>query len=226
MTASRHAMPAEQARALLGLSPTAGLDEARAAFRAAAKLAHPDRPGGDAARFREILEAYRALQAAPALPVVARPRLNATPGVVELTWRVALQGGAVVVVLADNRPVGVSLPPGLRHGEVIRISGEPFIVKLAADDEVMVRGSDLWITANVSPHLLAQGGRIEIDTPLGPREIQATRNAADRRLIRLEGQGLPARADYSQGCLFIRLAPLVESAARAQLRRFAAAWAA
>ena len=52
---------------------------------------------------------------------------------------------------------------------------------------------------------------------------------AERRLVRLEGQGLPARGDYPAGSLFIRLLPDTgepESPARAQLKKFAAAWAA
>ena len=54
--------------------------------------------------------------------------------------------------------------------------------------------------------------------------------AGERKLVRLVGQGLPARGQHRRGHLFLRLAPAkagqADSAARALLRRFAAAWAA
>jgi curved DNA-binding protein len=53
------------ARAILGVAPGADERELRAAYREAAKRAHPDRPGGDAALFRDVLAAYRLLQELP-----------------------------------------------------------------------------------------------------------------------------------------------------------------
>jgi curved DNA-binding protein len=53
--------------------------------------------------------------------------------------------------------------------------------------------------------------------------------AAARGLVRLPGQGLPARGPHPAGDLFLRLEVLgdgAESAARSQLKRFWAAWAA
>ena len=96
--------------------------------------------------------------------------------------------------------------------------------------EILVRGDDLWINASVSSRTLAEGGRIAIETPVGRRIVWLTRKAGERKLVRLVGQGLPARGPHRQGHLFLRLAPAktdkIDSAARTLLRRFAAAWAA
>jgi curved DNA-binding protein len=54
------------ARAVLGIPPGADADAIARAFRAAAKRAHPDIAGGEADRFRGLVEAYRQLQAAAA----------------------------------------------------------------------------------------------------------------------------------------------------------------
>src|SRR5579859_1892452 len=63
----------EDARRVLELGPGDGLEQLAGAFRAAVKLVHPDRPGGDARRFREVLDAYRMLQAqARSAPELAR----------------------------------------------------------------------------------------------------------------------------------------------------------
>ena len=85
------------------------------------------------------------------------------------------------------------------------------------------------VTVKVAPGLLKKGGRVSLDTPFGRRAVWIDRKAAERGLVRLEGQGLPARGARSRGHLFLRLAAaqgLADSAALALLRRFAAAWAA
>jgi curved DNA-binding protein CbpA len=56
-------MPAPDHYAVLGVEPTASAAEIKAAFRRAAKEAHPDRSDSEdaAARFRRVNEAYRVL---------------------------------------------------------------------------------------------------------------------------------------------------------------------
>jgi len=63
----------EQARAALGLAASAGLQEAQAAFRAAAKTVHPDR-GGDAEAFQRIVSAWRTIEREYAPPESATRR--------------------------------------------------------------------------------------------------------------------------------------------------------
>ena len=228
-------MSVKRAREVLGAGPLAGPAELRRAFREAAKRAHPDRKGGDAERFREVVEAYRILQIAPAprdrvgqppatvsRPVAASPTLSVPP-------LVAMAGGKVEHRLPDGRRVKIDLPPGLRAGDTVRAGEAELDVVIRGDGEMLVRGDDLWITVKIEPRLLAEGGRIGVETPLGRRVVWITRKACERGLIRLVGQGLPARGRHRQGHLFLRLAAdsqSGDSAARAQLRRFAAAWAA
>jgi len=81
----------------------------------------------------------------------------------------------------------------------------------------------------VSPATLRKGGRITLETPFGRRIVWVDQKAAERGLVRLEGQGLPARGQRAKGHLFLRLAAtqgMADSAALSLLRRFAAAWAA
>lgn len=44
---------------VLGISPEAPLEEAKAAYRRLAQLHHPDREGGSQERFQEVREAYQ-----------------------------------------------------------------------------------------------------------------------------------------------------------------------
>ncbi|HEY1425374.1 MAG TPA: DnaJ C-terminal domain-containing protein [Caulobacteraceae bacterium] len=220
----------EEARAILGLAPDASPHAVIGAFRAAAKAAHPDRPGGDAARFRDILAAYRLLQSLPRLPSVIATAPAAPPEPhIEIGPLTALLGGDGEAVLADGRCIRARIAPGARHGETLDVGDAVLKIRITAEADIQVRGSDLWVTAEVAAPLLAKGGRASVATPLGEKVIWVSRKVAERALVRLAGQGLPARGTHPQGSLFIRLVPdtgAPESAARAQLRKFAAAWAA
>ena len=213
-----------EARAILGLAPDASPHDVIGAFRAAAKEAHPDRPGGDPVRFREILSAYRLLQSLPQTPQRPAPSPSVPrsySAFAEIGPLVALQGGEAEALLADGRKLRVSVPAGARHGEVLEIAGERIKLRIRAETAVQVRGADLWVTAEVPAGLLNEGGRATVDTPLGQKSLWISGKIAERRLVRLEGQGLPARAEYAAGSLFVRLIPdtgAPESPAREQLK--------
>lgn len=228
-------MGSRRAREVLGLSALHTPADLRRAFREAAKRAHPDRPGGDPDRFREVVEAFHVLQAgaAQARRIVSPPATVAQRPVgaslLSISPLVALNGGPVEHVLADGRRIRLTLPPGLRTGDAVRAGEAELKVVIRGDGEILIRGDDLWMTVKVDPRLLAEGGRVAVDTPLGRRVVWITRKAAERGLVRLVGQGLPARGPWREGHLFLRLAAVerkVDSAARTLLRRFTAAWAA
>jgi curved DNA-binding protein len=217
----------KQARALLGVDARASEAEVRNAFRQAAKHAHPDRVGGETERFHRISEAYKRLQAGETA-AEAPVRSEAEP-ILTISPIVAWAGGEARHILPDGRRMKLRLPPGLRTGDQVRADGSVFRVEIKGDGDLVVRGDDLWMTVEVPQATLAQGGRVAVVTPIGRRILWVNRKAAERRLVRAPGLGLPARGRRRQGHLFLRLAPkkgLAESAARLLLRRFAAAWAA
>ena len=238
------------ARAVLGVSAQADAAAVRRAFRKAAMRLHPDRSGGDAARFREMLEAYRLIQAAALRAArdaeaqveaeiedattakFAAPSARSQPlyrPLLHIDPSEAMLGGTREAVLADGRRIVIQLPPGLRPGDLVRAGGVTFGVVMRAEGDSVVRGNDLWITATVDAALLKAGGRVALSTPLGRRIVWISKKAGERRLVRVEGQGLPPRGDYPQGNLFVRLAPETvaqESRARTLLRRFVDSWAA
>jgi curved DNA-binding protein len=223
----------KDARALLGVAAGAGEGDLRRAFREAAKTAHPDRPGGCADRFRQVVEAYHLLTAQPktddrffqppsAAPVSLADLLAISP----LT---AMNGGEVLHAFKDGRQIRLTLPAGLRAGDRVRADAIELEVVIRREGALLVRGGDLWMSLDVEKSVLEKGGRIAVDTPLGRRIVWINKQAGERGLVRLVGQGLPARAGHAQGHLFLRLTPQatsIDSAARALLRRFAAAWAA
>lgn len=223
-------MSLKMAREVLGVGADATPAELRQAFRDAAKRAHPDQ-GGDERAFHQVVEAYRILQDPLRDTLTTTPtRRRPTPGPdLEVTPQVALEGGEVDHQMPDGRLIRITLPPGLRSGDRVRAAGAELCVYVRADDGVLVRGDDIWMTVKVSPTTLKKGGRIKLQTPLGVRSVWIDRKAAERGLVRLENEGLPARGKRPRGHLFLRLSPaqgVADTAAMALLRRFAAAWAA
>lgn len=232
MTAKGPVLTLFAARTLLGVGPDADERALRKAYREAAKRAHPDRPTGDAARFREVQAAYRLLQDALARPTTFAPAVTAPPvadrAFLDIDIATAVCGGAEELSI-DGRRLRLKLPAGLRAGDKVRLMDVVFEVRHRPLDGVLVRGDDLWLTGKVAPRVLAEGGRVEADTALGPRQAWISTKAAERGLVRLAGQGLPARAHHRAGDLFLRLEAAEkdkDSLARSLLRRFTAVWAA
>lgn len=223
-------MTLKDAREVLGVGADCTPAEIRQAFREAAKRAHPD-AGGDEGAFHQIVDAYNRLQDPLSERYVAppvRPRPALSPDL-EISPRIALEGGDVDHRTPDGALIRITLPPGLRSGDKVIAGQWELCVYIRAEDGVIIRGDDIWMTAKVSPGLMKKGGRLNLDTALGPRSLWVDSKAAERGLVRVEGEGLPARGRRSQGHLFVRLSAtpgLADSAALALLRRFAAAWAA
>jgi curved DNA-binding protein len=235
-----------RARELLGVDPTAEPAVVARAFRDAVKAAHPDR-GGDAERLRQVLEANRLLKSLsdarlaftpatrPAAESGAQPARRTGPLALRITVFEALYGGERRVEVETGRLLHVRLPAGMRSGESLRLAGASagradvlVTVTIAARPGLSVRGHDLWLEAAAAPEQLCEGARLEIDTPRGRRSFIAPKGAAKGAMVRLKGEGLPARGRHPAGDLIVRLAPggESESYAKRALRRFAARWAA
>jgi curved DNA-binding protein len=241
-----------QARAILKLAPDAPPSTWRAAFQREAKAAHPDR-GGDSERMRLVIEAYRFLKttdpaAAPPPRPEPRPRPRPEPQAraepppepdperptppLKISILEAFRGAERLVRLASGHRFRVRLPSGLQTGDVVRF-GEQGEHRLTIEVESLARaeliGADLWLTVGVSREFLKEGGRVELDTPLGPRRFWVSRTSAARGLYRVPSEGLPARNGRGRGHLFLKFEAddsLNEKPAKSLLARFTAAWAA
>lgn len=225
----------QDALALLGLGGPADAETLGAAFRAAVKAARPDQPGGDDARFRQVIAAYRLIQAqAPArLALVAPTRRRPAPPVTRLTPHQALSGGTVTLTLPARRRLRVAIPPGLRNGQHLRLQGagrdgsdlySPILI--LAGDGLSVLGDDLYMDWPVPERTIQDGGRIEIPTHAGPRSAWVVAGLDTPVRLRLRGLGLPARGRRAQGHLFVSLIPSADapSAAEDLLARFTRLW--
>lgn len=214
------------------------------AFRAAVKACHPDHQGGDAERLRQVIEAHRLLQqlhearqeqAQPTPTQAPQPPPRPAPEHLDISVEEALFGGARRVRLACGRELDVRLQPGLRSGETLRLAGAAgradvhLKICVIGASNISVRGDDLWLKVTAPLKQIDEGARLEVDTPRGRRAVWLSRKAGLKRLLRLPGEGLPARGGHARGDLFLHIeaeAAPAESTAKTLLRRFAANWAA
>jgi curved DNA-binding protein len=222
-------MTPDEALALLGLSPGASAEVCKAAFRHCVKAARPDGQGGDAERFRRVIEAYRLLERAGAGPAAAEPETEIASEV-EITIEEACLGGARIVPVRGDKAFYWRIEPGLRDGDLVRQPspfGElAFRIRIASEPDRKVMAGDLWITLGVDPWLLDDGGRLEVSTPFGPRSVWVPRGLPEEAMLRLKDCGLPARAGYPQGHGLLKLVPdraLAGSGLRAVFDRLSSA---
>jgi curved DNA-binding protein len=203
-------MTSDEALAVLGLDPSATPEARKTAFRHCVKACRPDRPGGDAERFRRVIEAYRRLQA-DGPPLAAPPSAPAGMQEVEISIDEACLGGARILPVQADRAFYWRMEPGLRDGDLVR-APSPFgelalRVRIAAEPGRKVMGGDLWITLGVDPWLLEDGGRLEASTPFGPRSVWVPRGLPEDAMLRLKDCGLPPREGYPQGHALLKLFP-------------------
>ncbi len=218
----------------LGLPGPADPAVMTAAFRAAVKAARPDHPGGDEARFRQVIRAWRLIQQSTVVvPALAAPAIRPpAPPVVVISPLEALSGG-VATVRWPSRTLRVRVPAGLRTGEHLRLKGADgdggdlyLPVLIRGGDTLKVLGDDLFMDWPVPNRTLEDGGRLEIDTHAGARSAWIVGGGSQPLRLCLKGLGLPARGSHPCGRLFVTLvaSPDAPSAAEDLLIRFSRVW--
>ena len=233
MRGSSSAITVGQARQLLNLPPGADEQTISRAYREAVKAAHPDRPGGNVERLRQVIEAHRLLKsmAAAGSPInftLVRRTAQAKPPPprivgLQISVNEALFGGECRVDLGRGRRLNIKLAPGMRPGDTIRLAraedGTEVIARIsvAAEPGLTIRGNDLLQVVEI--HSLPGDAPIMVDTPRGRRAFFAPDAIQQGGVVRFQGQGLPAKGQHRGGDLILSLV-LRESLSQALFRRF------
>ena len=245
------------ARAILKLAADAAPSTWRAAFQREVKAAHPDRGGDperfrlviQAYAFLKTVEpatrrparpsprprpsAAATAKAQPAPEPQPKPAPDSEPHrdpLLRLSIVEAFHGCEKAMRGGADKSFKVRLPAGLQTGDVVRFGAEGehrLTVAVTPLQGAELKGADLWLTVAVSAEFMKEGGRMEVDTPLGPRKFWVSRTSASRGLYRVPGEGLPARAARPKGHLYLQFeldVTLSQSSAKSLLARFAAVW--
>jgi DnaJ-class molecular chaperone len=148
----------------------------------------------------------------------------------------AVNGATKRVTLPDGTVVDVTVPPGTREGQVLRLRGKgtPGMGGGAAGDllvEVMVgahrhftrRDDDILLDLPISLTEAVLGGRVEVPTPAGPVAMKIPKGSNTGTVLRLKGRGVKRR-DGTRGDAFATLRIVLPDAPDAALEAFAEQW--
>lgn len=143
----------------------------------------------------------------------------------------AFKGCEKMVRIKAGKKYRVRLPGGLQSGDTVRFGqdGEHhLVIQVLPHPGAELRAADLWLRVSVSAEFLREGGRMEVETPFGPRQFWVSRTSAARGVFRSPGDGLPAQGSRARGHLYLKFeldSSLDQKPSSSLLRRFAAAWA-
>jgi curved DNA-binding protein len=123
---------------------------------------------------------------------------------IELTLEEAARGGRRRFTLDDGRDYEVTIPPGVRDGQRIRLAGEGgagagggpsgdlFLrVRLRPHPRFRIDGRDLEVDLPVAPWEAALGARVPVPTLDGDATVKVPAGSSSGRRLRLAGQGMP-----------------------------------
>jgi curved DNA-binding protein len=135
----------------------------------------------------------------------------------EITLEEAYSGTARTLSMADGKRLEVKIPPGVKDGSRVRISGK------GAEGYGGVKG-DLYLVTSVRPHRLfgrrgddlsvdvsvplvvaILGGEVKVSTPKGKLSLKIPPETQNGRTFRLVGQGMPHLGNSSRGDLLARV---------------------
>jgi curved DNA-binding protein len=141
--------------------------------------------------------------------------------VLELSLEEAARGGRRKITLADGRDYEVSIPQGVRDGQLIRLAGEGgqgmgsgpsgdllLRVRLRPHPRFRVEGRDLHVDLPIAPWEGALGADVEVPTLDGTVTAKVPPGSSSGRRLRLRGQGMPA-AKGEPGDLYATLKIMV-----------------
>jgi DnaJ-class molecular chaperone len=154
----------------------------------------------------------------------------------ELGFLDAVNGGKQQLTLPDKSVLDVTIPPGTRDGQVLRLRGKggPGLGGGSPGDaliEVAVRphpiferrGDDIHVELPISLKQAVLGGKVEVPTPSGAVAMTIPKWANTGRELRLKGKGVP-RPDGTRGDQHVRLKVMLPALPDPELEKFVAQW--
>jgi curved DNA-binding protein len=121
----------------------------------------------------------------------------------ELSLEEAAKGGQRRLSLADGRDYSVTIPPGVRDGQLIRLSGEGspgagngpagdllLRVRIKPHPRFAREGNDLRVELPVTPSEAALGATVRVPTLDGTAKVKVPAGSSSGRRLRLRGQGI------------------------------------
>jgi DnaJ-class molecular chaperone len=148
----------------------------------------------------------------------------------------AVNGTSKRITLPDGAALEVTIPPGTRDGQILRLRGKggAGIGGGAAGDalvEIEVRphklfsrkDDDIYIELPISLPEAVLGAKLDVPTPAGAVRMTVPKGANTGRVLRLKGKGA-ARRDGSRGDEYVTLKVVLPERLDPELEEFARRW--
>jgi DnaJ-class molecular chaperone len=154
----------------------------------------------------------------------------------EVDFLDAVNGAVQQLKMPDGTEIKVTIPPGTREGQVLRLKGkgQPGFNEGPAGDaliDIAVRshplftrkGDDIHSELAVSLGDAVLGGKVEAPTTTGRVTLTIPRGANTGTVLRLKGKGV-ARPDGTRGDQLVTLRIMLPEQRDAELEKFVASW--
>jgi DnaJ-class molecular chaperone len=154
----------------------------------------------------------------------------------DLSFLDAVNGGKQSLVLPDGSTLDVSIPPGTRDGQILRLKGKggPAVGDGSPGDaliEISVlphpyftrKGDDIYLDLPISLKEAVLGAKVKVPTTSGTVTAAVPKWSSTGRILRLKGRGVP-RSDGSKGDQYVTLKLVLPQKPDAELEKFVAQW--
>ena len=150
----------------------------------------------------------------------------------------AINGTARRITLSDGSAVDVTVPPGARDGQLLRLAGkggagigggppgDAFIeINVKPHAHFTRKGDDIHLDLPISLTEAVLGGKISVPTPTGAVTMSVPKGSNTGTVLRLRGKGV-ARPDRTRGDEYVKLRVVLPEKLDPELEKFVQSWAA
>jgi molecular chaperone DnaJ len=114
--------------------------------------------------------------------------------------------------VVEERTLSVTIPPGIHHGQRIRLSGEGHAgllggqagdvyveVRIRPDERFVREGDDVYTTVELTVIQAALGAKVAIPTLDGKEELELPPGTQPGEIVVLRGRGMPVLQGFGRG---------------------------
>jgi DnaJ-class molecular chaperone len=148
----------------------------------------------------------------------------------------SIKGANKRLTLPDGGTLDVKIPPGLVHGQTLRLRGKGapgagtgspgdalIEVEVLPDRRFTREGDDISLELPISLSEAVLGGRIRVPTPTGEVTMSVPKGSNTGTTMRLKGKGAPRRGG-GHGDQFVKLKVVLPKAPDPELEAFVSNW--
>jgi DnaJ-class molecular chaperone len=154
----------------------------------------------------------------------------------EVDFLDAVNGAVRQLKLPDGSEIKVTIPPGTRDGQILRLKGkgqpginggppgDALIEVSVAPHRIFTRkGDDIYADLAISLAEAVLGGKVQAPTPTGWVMLTIPKWSNSGQVLRLKGKGV-ARSDGTRGDEFVTLRIMLPERPDPELEKFVASW--